>query len=168
MNLKAKEKREQTLAVKTFKAQMAFLEELAKTGIVQHACSKMAVGRSTYYDWCNKFPQFHNLAKKAIHSGHLVINDLAESKLIQNIQKSENTAIIFWLKNRHEAYSDKMVHKHTHELSADLTVWERAQVTRALKLTGLDKVIKPGKAKPGDSTEHRGGLYTERGRVRRR
>ena len=105
-------KRLETLETKTEKQKLEFLGHLAKSSIVQLACERSGIGRSTYYDWRNKDEGFAEVADKAIKVGVLVINDMAESHLIHNIQNNSNTAIIFWLKNHHELYNDKMYHKH--------------------------------------------------------
>jgi hypothetical protein len=42
------------------------LEHLEKTPIVQIACEKSGVGRSTYYRWLQNDPVFAKKAKKAL------------------------------------------------------------------------------------------------------
>ncbi len=168
MSVDRYKKRELTLAAKTLKSQIAFLEELAKTGIVQLACNKSGIGRSTYYDWCNRYSKFYELAQKAIRGGRMMINDVAESQLLRLIQSGNITSLIFWLKNHHVDYSDKMVHNHTHQLGAlELTDDERDQISRALKLTGLDKVLSAD-PKPRGKKTRRGGLDSYPHKIRGR
>ena len=48
------------------------------------------------------------LADEAIKSGTFFINDMAD-QAIQNIQSGNNTAIIFWLKNHHKEYNERII-----------------------------------------------------------
>ncbi len=83
------------------------LVELTKVPIIQVACQRVGVGRATFYSWKKEDAEFRKLADKAVNEGRLAITDLAESRLIRNIQDGNNTAIIFWLKNNNERYTDK-------------------------------------------------------------
>lgn len=73
---------------------LACLEECG--GIVEAACSKSGVGRTTVYRWRQKDPKF---AKEWD-----VIRDaaatLVESKLMQSIAAGNVTAIIYYLNNK--------------------------------------------------------------------
>lgn len=91
------------------------LERFKKTPIVQIACEKCGVGRATYYRWRKDHPEFAKLADEALAQGTLLINDLAESKLIASVQNQNMTAIIFWLKHHHPSYANKL------EVSGKLT-----------------------------------------------
>jgi len=133
------EKRLETLAVKTKQQKQAFLEQLPKYPVVQVACEKSGVGRSTYYAW-RKDKAFAKLADEAIKSGTYFINDMAESKLIQNIQSGNNTAIIFWLKNHHGSYNERIVHEHEHTL--ELEDEDKKAIAKALINIGLGNILK--------------------------
>ncbi|MFA5132225.1 MAG: hypothetical protein WC444_02770 [Candidatus Paceibacterota bacterium] len=87
------------------------LVQLTKVPIVQIATERVGIGRSTYYAWRDTDEEFRELADKALREGNCVINDLAESRLIKNIQEGNNTSIIFWLKNHSSNYSDRIVHQ---------------------------------------------------------
>lgn len=80
------------------------LEHLEKTPIVQIACEKSGVGRSTYYRWLEQDKKFARSAKQALSKGVLIMNDLAESQLLKSVRDGNMTAIIFWLKSRHLSY----------------------------------------------------------------
>lgn len=145
------EKRLETLAVKTKDQKKAFLEQLPKYPIVQVACEKSGVGRSTYYAWRNADKVFAKEADEAIASGTFFINDMAESKLIQNMQNGNNTAIIFWLKNHHAMYNERIMHEHTlqfEELERD----DRKAIAKALINIGLGNVIKMNKQELEEAT----------------
>lgn len=148
------EKRLETLAVKTKSQKEAFLEQLPKYPIVQVACEKSGVGRSTYYAWRKSDKKFAKEADEAITSGTFFINDMAESKLIQNIQNGNNTAIIFWLKNHHGMYNERIMHEHTlqfEELERD----DRKAIAKALINIGLGNVIKMNKQELEEATAER-------------
>lgn len=134
------EKRLETLAVKTKEQKQAFLEQLPKYPIVQVACEKSGVGRSTYYAWRKSDKKFAKEADEAIISGTFFINDMAESKLIQNIQNGNNTAIIFWLKNHHDSYNERIVHEHI-VAEEELTEEKKAMV-KALINIGFANILK--------------------------
>ena len=143
------EKRLETLAVKTKSQKEAFLGQLPKYPIVQVACEKSGVGRSTYYAWRKEDKSFAKEADEAIKSGTFFINDMAESKLIQNIQSGNNTAIIFWLKNHHKEYCDRVRHEHEF-IEEELTSEQKISIAKALfnagRLTSLGRNIMIKKA----------------------
>lgn len=139
------EKRLETLSVKTKAQKQAFLEQLLKYPIVQVACEKSGVGRSTYYAWRKSDKKFAKQADEAIKVGVSFINDMAESGLIQNIQNRNNTAIIFWLKNHHSAYNERIVHEHEHEHSVEFVPDQRKAITKALINIGLGNIIRINK-----------------------
>lgn len=114
----------------------AVCEQLKKTPIVQIACEKVGLSRATYYRWRKTDKKFAEEADKSLCEGILLINDLAESQLLSAIHDKNMTAIIFWLKNRHRDYAQKL------EISAKpedkkLTPEERKMVKQALELGAL-------------------------------
>lgn len=94
--------------MKSLNDQQILLEQFKKTPIVQVACEKTGIGRSTYYRW-RKNQNFKKQAEKALLHGTLLVNDLAESQLISAIKDKNITAIIFWLKNNNPKYSEKKI-----------------------------------------------------------
>lgn len=104
--LTKEEKRLETLAIETEKKKRELVSQLRKTPIVQLACERSGVGRSTYYQWRASDKIFARVAERAIDAGRFFINDLAESKLISMIQGGNLTATIFWLKYNHPQYSN--------------------------------------------------------------
>lgn len=134
------EKRLETLATKTREQKKTFLEQLPKYPVVQVACEKSGVGRSTYYAWRKSDKEFAKQADESIRSGELFINDMAESKLIQNIQNGNNTAIIFWLKNHHDSYNERIVHEHV--IAEEEITEEKKAMAKALINIGLGNILK--------------------------
>lgn len=84
------------------------LEQLKKTPVVQIACEKVGVARSTFYRWKDEDPKFAKEADEALAEGVSLINDMAESQLLSAIRDRNISAIFYWLNHRHSAYSNKL------------------------------------------------------------
>jgi hypothetical protein len=113
--LSDKEKqRLKTLAVETEKQKKAIIVQLRKTPIVQIACERTGVGRSTYYKWRKYDHVFARAAERALEAGRFFINDLAISKLLQMIKDGNLTAIIFWLKHNDPKFAavNRIIHEY--------------------------------------------------------
>ena len=65
-------------------------------GIVTTACKNVGIARSTYYEWYNNDPVF----KAEVNDIQEVCLDFAESKLFQQIENDNTSAIIFFLKTK--------------------------------------------------------------------
>ena len=89
------------------------LTELRKTSIVQLACERTGIGRSTYYKWRADDNVFARAADRALEAGKFLINDMAESKLIKLMQDNNLKAIRFWLQHNHPKYT--VVNRFIHE-----------------------------------------------------
>lgn len=83
-----------------------FLELIEQNPIVQIACNKLNVGRSTIYHWLEKDKRFMGAYKKAQKIGNGKICDVGESKLIQNVDRGDQRAIEFLLKHKSSDYRD--------------------------------------------------------------
>lgn len=74
-----------------------FLKELAKGyGIIATACEKVGISRTTFYRWCDADPEFKEKADEITETQV----DFVESKLLQQINEGDTTAIIFYLKTK--------------------------------------------------------------------
>ncbi len=83
------------------------LEELKKTPIVELACRRADVGRTSFYRWREEDTEFRKATEEALSRGTELVNDIAESKLLEAIRQGNLTAIIYWLNHRHPEYKDK-------------------------------------------------------------
>jgi len=81
------------------------LENLRKIPIIQVACAKSGVSRASYYRWYGEDNKFKEEADEALSEGIDKINDLAESKVIENINTGDMRAVMYWLNNHHSSYS---------------------------------------------------------------
>ncbi len=94
--------------MKNAKDKKLLLEQLRKIPIIQIACEKINVGRTTFYRWQTEDPDFSQEVDKALSAGNEIINDLSESQLINLIREKKLPAIALWLKTHHPRYSDKI------------------------------------------------------------
>jgi len=110
------------------------LEQLKKTPIVQIACERAGVGRATFYRWKKQSASFAKQADEALREGILLINDMAESQLMNAIKDRNMTAIIFWLKSRHSSYASKLELSGNVTATHQLTPRQRELIKRAVEL----------------------------------
>lgn len=114
------------------------IENLRKTPIVQVVCEKLGIGRASYYRWRKEDKEFAEKADAAIDEGLNLVNDMAESQLLSAIKDKNMTAIIFWLKNHHRAYTNKIELNGTiNHTSEELTKEQELLVRSALINAGL-------------------------------
>lgn len=139
------DKRLKTLAAKTQAQKKALLEQMEKYPVVQAACGRTGVGRSTFYSWCKEDKEFAKLAEHYLAEGKEFINDLAVSKVIQGINDGHTTFTIFWLKNNHPGYGDKVTYNHKFTSIESEPVFTKEQqeaLNTALNNIGYSSVIK--------------------------
>jgi hypothetical protein len=87
----------------------AVLEQLIKTPVVEVACSKAGIGKTSFYEWKNSDPDFAKAVNEAMKVGIDFISDIAESQLIALIKKGSFNAVAYWLRhNRCERYGEKL------------------------------------------------------------
>ena len=113
------------------------LEQLKKTPIVEAACQKIGMGRSTYYYWRKEDKEFAKLADEALSDGSLLVNDLAESQLISAIKEGNMSGIMFWLRNNHPTYKNRIDITAHLEKEESLSPEQEATVREALRLASL-------------------------------
>jgi ACT domain-containing protein len=114
------------------------IDQLKFNPIVQIACQKSGVSRATFYRWRSEDEEFKKQTETAIKDGVLLINDLAESQLLAAIKEQNLTAIIFWLKNHHGDYADKIqVSTDNKPIDNNLTPEEEKLVKKALQMAGI-------------------------------
>lgn len=115
------------------------LEQLKKTPIIQVACEKVGVARATFYRWRKDDSAFAEQVDEALCSGSELINDMAESVLISAIKNGNITAIIFWLKNHHKAYAQKL-EVTTKSADIPLTDEQKEMIRKSLTMAFATKL----------------------------
>jgi hypothetical protein len=140
---------ESTIDIRQSKAKEDLLDQLKKTPIVQIACEKAGVGRTTFYRWKKEDKEFAAVVEAAIHDGADLVSDMAESKLVSSIKDGNLTAIMFWLKNRHKNYATKLeMVNGSKQVIEQLTPEQEAIVQKALELATVplpEDLPEPGK-----------------------
>ena len=81
------------------------LEQLVKMPILEAVCKKVEVSRATVYRWRDEDSEFAKAYDKAMEAGTDVLDDVAESKLLELINRADPGAVFFYLKYRHHRYS---------------------------------------------------------------
>ena len=126
------------LSAKQATAKEALIEQLRKTPIVQIACEKVGIGRTTFYRWRKEDRQFAEAVEAAINPGADLVSDMAESKLVSLIKEGNMTAVMFWLKNRHKSYATKLeMVNNSKPIIEQLSPEQEAIVQKALELASF-------------------------------
>ncbi len=119
---------------------LLLLEHLRKTPIVEMACSKANIGRTSYYRWRKEDPQFAKDADDALSDGSLLMNDVAEGYLISAIKDKNIAAISLYLKTHHPAYSSKLeINGTIKQTVEELNDEQQLVVKEALRLASIIK-----------------------------
>lgn len=88
----------------TNRKKQKLLRELEDNPMVQQACKKVGIARSTFYRWCEGDRRFYYFSELAKSKGRDKLNDYVESKLLENIKNGQQSAIQFWLINNSKTY----------------------------------------------------------------
>jgi len=95
------------MALNKRKIQKQLVQELEKNYLLQRACHKLGLTRSTVYRWMQEDAEFTAAVHNAQAIGRRAMSDFVESKLLKNIDNHEERAIEFWLKNNNEHYRSR-------------------------------------------------------------
>ena len=88
------------------------LDQLRKSPIVEAACQKAGITRTTFYRWKKDDADFAKLIDEAIFEGALLVNDLAENQLISAVKDRNLSAVQYWLRHHHPTYANKLQISH--------------------------------------------------------
>ena len=104
------EKKQNTIKERQQHEKGLILAQLRKMPIVQIACEKTGVGRTTYARWRSEDEEFRKAADEAMHEGDEILNDMTETQLMNLIkdQKPHFGAIRLRLTRCHPKYADKL------------------------------------------------------------
>lgn len=90
--------------MKKYRKAQSFLEELRRIPNVSLACENSGISRNTVYRWCNEDSEFKARMEEALECGVESVSDLAESKMIGQINSGNMRAIQYWLDNHKKEY----------------------------------------------------------------
>ena len=96
------------IASKKAKQIELLLEQLKRTPIIEVACQKINLPRSTLYRWMNKDEALSDQVNESLNEGKSRVNDLAESQLLKAIQDGNLAAVTFWLRHHKADYKQKV------------------------------------------------------------
>lgn len=122
-----------TIEIRQEKEKWLLLDQLRKMPIVQVACERTGIGRTTYYRWRKDDETFRATADEALAEGELLLNDMSESQLVSLIKDKSFAAVHLWLRHHHPKYGNKL--EVTTRIRADdgeLTPEQEALVREAL------------------------------------
>jgi ACT domain-containing protein len=127
--------------MKTRSEKKLLIEQLKKTPIIQIACEKTRISRATFYRWRKVDKKFREKSDEALLEGAALVNDMAESQLLAAIRNQNITAIIFWLKNHHKNYRNKVELSGSISTHRTLTAEEEKMVKKALIHAGMGQKL---------------------------
>lgn len=114
------------------------LGQLQKNPIVQIACEKVGVSRVSFYNWKRKDEAFAKQIDEAIAGGQSLVNDLAESQLINAVKDRNFNAIMYWLKHHHPSYTTRVEIGGQIEVIEELSSEQKELVRKALALANAN------------------------------
>lgn len=124
--------------------QTQILKELENNPLIEAACRKVGIARSTYYRWGEADPRFKRKAEDAQYKGRAKMNDYAESKLFENIQQGQHVAITFWLSHntaRYRQSSERFNDSRMEKMKKQM--WQHADIHNALLYSlGRERIAK--------------------------
>lgn len=129
------------------KIRQALLEQLKRTPIIELACDKVGISRTTFYRWIHANKDFAITVEKSLTTGREFINDLAESQVLSLIKQGEIKAIRLWLTHNSARYANKLELSGTVAAIPELSTEQKKIIRRALKLSSIGNHAKPRKGK---------------------
>lgn len=144
----SKPKQYPKVEIKKAKQKELFVDQLKKTPIIQLVCEKLDIGRTSYYRWYKADEKFAEECDKALGEGKYLVNDMAESVIINAIKDRNLSATFFWLKHHHSTYANRLeVTTKNGDLS--LTDEQKEIIRTSLSLASFErKEVSDGKKKP--------------------
>jgi len=136
------DKKELSIQKRQSKQKDLLLKQLEKTPIVEVACQRAGVGRTSYYRWKSEDKKFLKESDEAIQKGRLFINEMAESQLISAIREKNLSAVYYWLKHNHPHYGTKIEIDAKHKIEdGKLTEEQEILIKKAIEMISPKKLI---------------------------
>lgn len=120
------------------KNKQIILDQLKKSPIIEVACQKTGIARSTFYRWKTGSKAFAKKVDEALEEGTNLINEVAESMLISAIQDKNMSGIMFWLRNRHPEFKTRVEVTTKHE-DKELTKEQKELIKQAILLAQVER-----------------------------
>lgn len=97
------EQAQKTIDERVAKDKESLLEEIRQNSIIELACKKTGIGRTTFYRWRKEDFNFAVKVSEAIEQGRSVITDMVLSQFIKKIQEGYFPALKSWM-DHHDDY----------------------------------------------------------------
>lgn len=123
--------------------------QLRKSPIVEVACARVGISRTTHYRWMKQDSKYADEVNKAMDEGIAVISDSAETQLVNLIKSGKLGAVVYWLRHRHPAYANRL-HVALERAEEPLTPEEEEEVRRAQELAALNPESDEPEIREGD------------------
>lgn len=149
-----------------------FLKELEEYPLVELACRKVGISRATFYRWREQDYDFKVEVQQAEERSRSKVNDLAESKLLENVKNNDYRSIVYWLAHNNRRYRPPTVRLYADENNQQRTELETLKrllnelvdhigVDAALRIAGEDPEVFKAKIKKQleDQRQQSDGLY---------
>lgn len=104
---KTSKKKPSLIEARQVKEKEAMLEHLLKMPIIEVACQKTGIGRSTYYRWLKEDKKFLAKTEDALGYGRDRMNDMAESVVVKKVSEGDLGASKYYLSHNHPNYHAK-------------------------------------------------------------
>lgn len=116
------------MALDKAKAAKQLIKELEKNHLLQRACNKLGIARSSVYRWMQEDVELATKIKAAQSIGRRTMSDYVESKLLKNIEGGNQRSIEFWLKSNNDRYrsNDKALDRQIQQLKEQVSESEAA------------------------------------------
>ena len=122
----------------TEKEKNQLIDNLRQMPIIESACRKTNISRTTFYRWKKDDKEFAKVADEAMHEGENLISDLSENQLISLIRDGNFQAIQLWLKHHHKKYAEKLdITANVNIKEEPLTDEQKELVEKALVQAGI-------------------------------
>ena len=92
------------------------LERLTKNFTISSACHAVGIDRKTFYRWIDEDANFKKLAYENIQECKKDVTDLANNRLVKQIDNGNLTAVMFWLNNKDPEISGKTIYISEEEI----------------------------------------------------
>lgn len=86
-----------------------FLEALRTSHMVLPTCRKTQISKSKYYRWRQQDSKFAKAADAAIQEAIDIVNDVADSTIVNGVRDQDRDYTKFWLSHRHPAYAERLM-----------------------------------------------------------
>lgn len=93
--------------MKKRRLEQRIIEEFQKFPNPSFVCEKVGISRHTFYRWRDLDKKFNERIEEALSVGNDSLCDLAESKLLTNVNNGNQRSIEYLLSHRSERYKPK-------------------------------------------------------------